>query len=358
MVRHRSAAGACDVVLVPLYYGLGTDSAKDMAVWLRAITAGSILICLALGSGVIRASQVWTKASTDHIELYTSSKTQPGLKLLRRLENTRRILQSVMGFEDAENRQTSFRLKVIAFGSNAGYAAYRSNSAASAYYLEGPNCSYLVLGPDCLDDYAITVHEYAHHLLHRRYRSLPAWLDEGLAEVYSSIEEKNGEIRVGLPLDDRLASLENNGFLLDLPSLFQVRDESFASLRHTGARSRFYAESWLLTHMLRFSPEYSGGFAALLGDVTAGESPEGALLDVYGKSVVQVQKNLDGYLRRKKLPTGTFRLKPPRYRVPELSAKTMDTAELQSILAELRVALGRPSKAGTEHRSPFRSAMR
>jgi hypothetical protein len=329
-----------------------------MAIWPRVTVAGSFFICMALGSGPVRASQIWTKASSDHFELYTSAKKQQGLKLLRRLENTRQILQQTMGVEDAKNRHALSRVTVIAFGSNADYSGYRSNPAASAYYLEGAKRSYIVLGSDGSDDYTIAMHEYAHHLLHRRYGSLPAWLDEGLAEVYSSVEERNGDLRVGLPLDDRLDSLESDGLLLPLHSLFLIKEESFATLRHGGARPRFYAESWLLTHMLRFSPEYSSGFGALLESVTAGKSPELALLDVYGKSVARVQKDLDRYLEQKRLPTETTRLKPPDDRASEVLAKSMDAAETQAMLNELSVALGRDPKAGTEHEPPFQSDAR
>jgi hypothetical protein len=314
-----------------------------MAAQPRSIIAASLLICLALAaSAPIYASETWIKASSDHFQLFTSNNKEQAVRLLRQLETTRRRLLPVLdGSIAAPENHDSSRVTVIAFHSDADYASYRSNSAASAYSLEAPGSSYIVLGAASARDPAIAVHEYVHHLLHQRYRGLPAWLDEGLAEVYSSVEERRNQLRLGLPADSRLSSLEHDGLLLGLPDLLNVKEDDLKKLRHSEPRSRFYSESWLLTHMLRFSPAYSPRFNALLTSMDSGNTAENAFLSVYGKTLPQVQDDLKLYLKKGRFPTETITFNTPDLPAVEVHASPAAARQAQATLTKLLIDLDR-----------------
>jgi hypothetical protein len=316
-----------------------------MAARPRSTIAASLLICLALASSApIYASEIWIKASSDHFQLFTSNNKDQAVRLLRQLETTRRRLLPVLdGSIAAPENHDSSRLTVIAFHSDSDYASYRSNSAASAYSLEAPGSSYIVLGAASARDPAIAVHEYVHHLLHQRYRGLPAWLDEGLAEVYSSLEERHNQLRLGLPADSRLSSLEHDGLLLGLPDLLNVKEDDLNKLRHSEPRSRFYSESWLLTHMLRFSPAYSPRFNAFLTSMDSGNTAENAFLSVYAKTLPQVQDDLKLYLKKGRLPTQAVSYNAQSPSVVKVQTGPTAAIDAQAALANLLVDLGPPS---------------
>src|SRR5204862_7053698 len=58
-----------------------------------------------------------------------------------------------------------------------------------------------------------------------------------------------------------------------------------------------YNEGWALTHMLYFRAEYRPKFGDLLRALADGKNSISIFREVYGKSVEQVEKDLQGYLR-------------------------------------------------------------
>jgi tetratricopeptide (TPR) repeat protein len=58
----------------------------------------------------------------------------------------------------------------------------------------------------------------------------------------------------------------------------------------------FYAESWALVHMLKFSKSYSPKFESVLDAIGRGEPSDQALEKVYGKSIEAIQVDLETYV--------------------------------------------------------------
>lgn len=98
--------------------------------------------------------------------------------------------------------------------------------------------------PNRLDLY----HQYVHAVLDGYHPELPLWLEEGLAEYYSIFHIENGEARVGYRINRHIARLRN-GSLIPLDDLFSI-DRSSPEYNESDRTGMYYAESWLLTHML------------------------------------------------------------------------------------------------------------
>ena len=91
-------------------------------------------------------------------------------------------------------------------------------------------------------------HEFTHGLLHACLKTVPLWLDEGLAEYF----EVEGRV-AGAPHQDHLKTLQTaraNGWN---PSLQQL--EELSDFRHM--TQRHYAESWGWVHFMLQSDEGS-----------------------------------------------------------------------------------------------------
>jgi tetratricopeptide (TPR) repeat protein len=91
-------------------------------------------------------------------------------------------------------------------------------------------------------------HDYVHTVLQAIYPKLPLWLEEGLAEYYSVFRIEEGRAQVGSRIDRHIAWLRNKP-LIPLPELLSV-DRDSPEYREESRVGIFYAQSWLLTHML------------------------------------------------------------------------------------------------------------
>ena len=91
-------------------------------------------------------------------------------------------------------------------------------------------------------------HDYVHTVLDALYPGLPLWLEEGLAEYYSVFFIEEGRAHVGTRIDNHIAWLRNKP-LIPLPELIAV-DRTSPEYKEESRIGMFYAESWLLTHML------------------------------------------------------------------------------------------------------------
>jgi tetratricopeptide (TPR) repeat protein len=146
------------------------------------------------------------------------------------------------------------------------------------------------------------VHEYVHLLVKHSGAELPVWLNEGLAELYSTFEPQGKQVAFGKA--DRVLGDRK---WLALKELMSVDYKS----PHFDERDRtkvFYAQSWALTHMLCLSKPYSQRFSDFLKGVDGGTGEE-AFRWVYGKTLDQVESDFKRYVVQKRLPTMVYEIR-------------------------------------------------
>jgi tetratricopeptide (TPR) repeat protein len=145
------------------------------------------------------------------------------------------------------------------------------------------------------DGLRIIFHEYAHLLISNTGQRLPVWLNEGLAEYYSTFELQRGgrEAIIGKVIVGHLQRL-NSTALIRLPELLAVTHES-PLYNETDRRSVFYSQAWALTHMLLRS-DRSAQLAIYLAQLSAGASPTDAWQKAFGAQ--DIARELDIYVRR------------------------------------------------------------
>jgi tetratricopeptide (TPR) repeat protein len=179
-------------------------------------------------------------------------------------------------------------LRVIGFRSPEQYRAYSSRIAAHAYYLGAGSRDYIVMSSFGADQLGVAAHEYAHFLLHASGTSLPSWLAEGLAEFYSTVRITQKGCSVGGEVPAHSQTLQRKWMPLD--ELFASSADA-AMERDRKSAGQFYAQSWILAHMLVRSPEYSRGFQDLVTALTSGTSSARAFATVYGKTLDAVDRD-------------------------------------------------------------------
>ncbi len=165
----------------------------------------------------------------------------------------------------------------------------------AGYFEPRPTANYMVMDGDARGPGAqIVYHEYLHFLLHSRYAHLPLWLDEGLAEYFSSFHIAEGEARLGLPIEEHIRWLRQNT-LLPLPQLVAIDQHSkdYHEGIHQGV---FYAESWALTHYLMVGkPERRSQLAQMMKLIEAGTPQDKAFAQAFG-DVASLDQELRVYV--------------------------------------------------------------
>lgn len=279
-----------------------TYKCEQLRKWLGiiAVLAGSIF-----APSTVRANQStyaqhsWIKYSTSHFDLYTTaSNGDYAAPTLMALERARAF------FEQTTFRSSFPRTTVIAFASPAEYGAYRMNPGAYAFYQHSSQGDFILLQELDGQHTQAAVHEYVHFILHTAGYQLPLWLNEGLADLYSTLESNGSRVTVGRASPERMA-IADGGRRISVQTLLQV-DHRSPYYNDPSKMQLFYARSWALVHMLAMDEKYSRQFGAFVQAISEGSSSEQCFRSVYGKRVDEIQTDLDQYLSNRSLPVAIY----------------------------------------------------
>jgi len=273
---------------------------------LRGIASVARILCFSVAwcaAGELPHGRApWVRVATANFELYTTAGEDAGRGLILRLERLRAVMQPILGWRGESRDEWRGDVRdererpvcVIAFGSRDEFQPYAPIGRSVGFFLPGARRDFMVLGGASAESRA-AAHEYAHLVMARSGFRLPPWLNEGLAELYSNLEEGRSEPRmaIGRFIPGRVLSLRR-GAWIGLARLIsaEANSEAFTSANMVDSA---YAESWLLAHMLVLDPRYAKKFPDLLAALQTSETAE-AFRQVYGKSIGQVEQDLKAYL--------------------------------------------------------------
>ena len=268
-----------------------------------------------------RAAAPWTRIVTSDFELLTTGGEDAGRVLLARLERLRAALQPVFP------QRTGKAVCIIEFATRDEFLPYAPISRSIGYFLPGARRDFVVLDGTHAEGRSAG-HEYVHSALSQSGLRLPAWLNEGLAELYSNVDESR---TVGQFIPGRVISLRR-GDWIGLAELTAATPES-AAFTNAGSVDAAYAESWLLAHMLVLDPRYHDKFPALLAALQVSTTAK-AFEQVYGRSLAEVEQDLRAYLDSGERNAHTL-AETERPATPQVTVEPQADFEGLSALAEM-----------------------
>ena len=166
------------------------------------------------------------------------------------------------------------------------------------YFRTQPDANFIVFtsaGQE-FDDFTV-FHEYTHYLLYRTGRRLPGWMEEGVAEFYSTFTRRyQGKTVVGRPRADRLSSLKDRTFIPLRTIISPSSSELDKMWRTPSYISQYYAECWALTHYLIIQRKVT--FSRYLDALSSGRPPDDAFREGFGVDVETADQELRDYSRR------------------------------------------------------------
>jgi tetratricopeptide (TPR) repeat protein len=258
-------------------------------------------LVLALSGVAVRADEPrWLRFTTPNFELLTTAGERSGRDAIQYFEQVHGFFLQVTG-----SRKTwSAPVRIIGFRSAKEFQPYRPSEAAAAFYLPGPSCDYIVMGGIGSDFYPGAVHEYVHLRVKHTGLKVPLWLNEGMADLYSTLKPLGGKIQIGAVDAGRYQLLQEKKWL-PLEVLTTAGHDS-AHYNEKDRAGVFYTESWALTHMLMLSNDYRPKFAEIVSALAAEKSADESLQQVYGKRLWEVERELRTYMRGDRFNAAIF----------------------------------------------------
>ena len=283
-------------------------------------------------SMVLRAATPWNVARSPHFSVYSHRSDGEARAALAWFEQLRATVTAHFGLNLDDSRPVS----VFGFNSAGEYEPYRLRATADAYYVAGDGQDYIVMPTVGSERFATAAHEYAHLVLHRAGAHLPPWLSEGLADVFSTIRIAHRGIQVGGEPFGRASALRGRAWL-PLESLLSLPADS--PLRGTrGGSDIFYAQSWALTEMLLFSPQYAPRFPQFVAALSkAPASGAEALAGTYAKPLAAIARDLEVWVSRRKSAPIVLAAAPPAA-VPAIQSIQASDLSVQLMLAAMLLA--------------------
>ena len=232
---------------------------------------------------------------------------------------------------------------IVVFGSEKEYAPYRFNEAAIAYYFGGADRDYIVMGRTGEQAAQIAVHEYVHLVARHAGLKFPPWLNEGVAELYSTVRMQGDKAMVGDLIPGRLQALLSERWVPLSAILAAGPDSPYYNEKNKAGS--LYNEGWALVHMLQLSPEYVSKFSDFLAAVQSGVDSAAALEKTYGKPVAAIEKDLQSYIRGNQFYARLFpvKLASSKENFPAMPAPSFD---VKLALADLTDRPGKDAETG------------
>jgi tetratricopeptide (TPR) repeat protein len=277
----------------------------------------------------VAAAESWTHVASPHFDLYTTAGERQAHEALAYFERVRAFFTEFLKLSPRSDIQT----RLIVFNGEAQFAPYRPYPSAGAFYQSGVDRDYVVMKSFTEDAYPIVVHEYAHLIFRHSGAVYPLWLNEGLADFFSTLSQQGEKMNIGRVPPGRLAQLAVEPTLLPLDRLFAVdhRSSDYRSSTHAGL---FYSQSWALTHMLLTDERYRQRSGEFLRIISTGMPSAAALATAFERTTEQVMNDLRGYVRRADYPYFVADYTLPA-RAPDGPARSVDDYEATLVMTSL-----------------------
>ena len=289
-------------------------------------------------------SRKWTYYQSPNFELYSANNERDSRDVLEKMELLRAVFLdtfklvvrlpqpvSIFYFND-EDDFNGYKPKLLR-GGDVQWAGFCQSD---------PDRSVIMLAPtrDSTSACEIVYHEYIHYLFRIAEQDPAPWFNEGMAELFSTMQEDDKWLQLGEPVAGRVDDLRRGG-MMPFEQLFAVTYASplFRDSGHTGI---FYAQSWAFLHFCRFGeniipPDKLTLFLRAAGSARTQEHPaefRAMTKELLGLDYPELMEALQRYISH-----GWFRgrkvLRPAIAPKSSYAARPAPAEEMTARLAEL-----------------------
>ncbi len=275
------------------------------------------------------AADNWIEVRSQHFTVNTNAGEKDARKIADQFEQIRQMFHSAFS---ALRVDTAQPIIIVAVKNESTMKLFlpeewevKGHIRHTGIYQQGEDKDYVLLRLDTEGEnpFHTLYHEYTHALLRLNFRSLPIWLNEGLAEFFGNSTLGDKEVKTGT-IDSGHLYLLNQSKLIPIETLLEVGHNS-PYYNEKDRASVFYAESWAVVHFLMMNPEARQ--RQLMKNFFAAYEKSGDQVDAARESfgdLKQFGRRIEAYARQSSFQIGLVKV------APEAANKNLPTRSLSS----------------------------
>jgi hypothetical protein len=313
---------------------------------IKARSIGLAAIILAALLAPVQALADWRRAESDHFVIYSDRSEAVLREYAVMLEDFDALLR--YRHPGLEETVTPPKLDVYLIGDRGQLKRIWPTAPdwTGGFYTSSATGIFAVAMRDAagLSDTTIgddfVLHEYVHHFMMQYHKaSYPAWLVEGYAEYYATVDLAPKKITIGNVSAMRASSITAPAWL-GMDKLLSSRPSDLSDSDKDG----FYAQSWLLTHYIMSDPGRRAKLNVYLREWRKTGDSVGAWKTAFGEDPQALRKSLDRYISKPLMGAIITRKGPPEIKmtITRLSDGAddvlLETLQLQRPVAKSREA--------------------
>jgi hypothetical protein len=279
----------------------------------------------------LSAQPKWITMQNENFRVYSSAGARDTLTALENFERVRSFFLQFTGAAPAK----PVPISIVIFGSDKEYQPYRLNEFAIAYYAGQSDRDFVVVGKLGDESSRIATHEYTHLEMKHAGYTLPPWLNEGVAELFSTLKPLGGSTEFGNIIPGRLQALNLEPWV-PLETILTA-DQKSPYYNESKRAGNLYNESWALVHMLATSSEYRFKFWDMVKLVQDGMPSVQALEKTYGMPFAQLEKALRFYVSSDGFHKLVVKIKLEG--MDKIPSQPADMFQVRTVQAELLMSL-------------------
>src|SRR5689334_9117982 len=173
----------------------------------------AMFVVFCIGATTAFARDNWVSVRSKHVLVIGNGAERDIRQMAVRLEQFRDVVSQLVSPSATDSAVPT---TVIVFKDDASYAPFKTSDNNAGYFQPGQDVNYITLSAETRgeqDYFNIIFHEYTHLITNNSIGLSPAWFNEGLAELYSTLAINNNGVVVGRPIHRHIASLKQNALL-------------------------------------------------------------------------------------------------------------------------------------------------
>lgn len=289
------------------------------------------------------AKETWLQIKSKNFTLVGNASEKEIRGVALRLEQFRNALTLLLPKAKFDSSEPTV---VVVFKNDGAFKPYKplyngKPANVAGVFQPGEGINYITLTPvrrggGAENPYGTIFHELVHLMIENSSASLPTWINEGLAEFYSTFEmaDDDKKIIIGKAIANHIFTLREKYMPLDV--LFQVDGRS-PLYNEKDKQSIFYAQSWALIHYMMMHERAAhrprlGRFITLLD---SGKSVEESFRQAFEMDFKAMEKQLQSYVRSSSYNIQDFRFDEQLQFDREMQTAMLSDAEAAAYLGDL-----------------------
>lgn len=264
------------------------------------ITIASLALAFRLSAASLeppKANEKWISLTADEFQFVSNASPKATLEIARDMLRMRAAVGQITKLKVRSPLPT----KVFIFANERTFGGYRDaildrkTENIVGVFAHGDAGNFILMRSDTESVDRIVYHELTHYFVQNTTAGMPLWLNEGLAEFYSTFRTEGPSVHIGRPVAEHVQWLRGES-LIPLQELFTTTTTS-RNYNEGSRQGVFYAQSWALLHYLMTDADRRAKLIQFLGHLGKGKSIEDAFSASFAMKFAQLEQELRNYVR-------------------------------------------------------------